>query len=197
MVNALVCNGSRVLTPEEAAAMRRAISKPSNKALFDLLLYTGLRFSEVSQLYDNPGIFDQDRGTLNITSGKAKATQRTRNVILSPKGIEAVKAYLQTPKKPTTSTAWQMNLIRWAQQADLSPVPGHDQDEGGNRYGVTVRTSRKSWESWLLTAYPDKPTNIALSQGHTETTALRHYLNISFTQAEREEIQAEVSGWVR
>lgn len=192
-MKALQCNGSRVLTPEEMTRIRSVISKPSNRALFDLLLYTGLRLSEVSQV--SPDTFDQERGVLSIRSGKAKATQRTRNVILSPKGSAAVKAFLTTPKVPGSPTAWQMNLIRWARQADLSPLPGHDQDEGGNPYGITVRTSRKTWESWLLTAHPDKPTNIALSQGHTETTALRHYLNISFAQAEREAIRQEVAGW--
>ena len=195
-MNALTCNGSRVLTPDEVDRIRKVISKPSSRALFDLLLYTGLRLSEVKQLMDNPQLFDQERRTITIRSGKAKATQRSRNVTLSENGIEAVKAYLLNPTAPNSPTAWQMNLIRWSRQAHLQVITGVAPDSGGsNPYGITVRTSRKSWESWLLTAFPDRAVYIALSQGHTESTALRHYLNLSFTQAEKDTILKEVRGW--
>jgi len=194
MASALTCNGSRVLTPGEATSIRRVISKPSNRALFDLMLYSGLRLEEVRQLVEHPEIFDEERRLLVIKSGKAKASQKSRNVILSDKGVEAVRAFLQAPKMPASSSAWQTNLIRWSKIAGLSPLPGRD-NEGGNVYGITVRTSRKSLESWLLTAYPDRAAWIALSQGHTETTALGHYLNVSFTDQEREDIIEEVRGW--
>jgi len=194
MVSALTCNGSRVLTPGEATSIRRVISKPSNRALFDLMLYTGLRLEEVRQLIEHPEIFDEERRLLVIKSGKAKASQKSRNVILSDKGVEAVRAFLQAPKMPASSSAWQTNLIRWSKIAGLSPLPGRS-EEGGNVYGITVRTSRKSLESWLLTAYPDRAAWIALSQGHTETTALGHYLNVSFTDQERSDILGEVRGW--
>ena len=85
------------------------------------------------------------------------------------------------------------NLIRWAQRARLKALPG--QEQSGNPTGITVRTSRKTWRVWLLAAYPEKVINIVLSQGHTETTALRHYFNISWTQGEREAIKEQVKGW--
>jgi len=194
MVSALTCNGSRVLTPGEATSIRRVISKPSNRALFDLMIYTGLRLEEVRQLIEHPEIFDEERRLLVIKSGKAKASQKSRNVILSDKGVEAVRAFLQVPKMPASSSAWQTNLIRWSKIAGLSPLPGRS-EEGGNIFGITVRTSRKSLESWLLTAYPDRAAWIALSQGHTETTALGHYLNVSFTDQERNDILEETRGW--
>ena len=188
------CNGSRVLTPCEAASIRRIIYKPSNRALFDLMLYAGLRLVEVRQLIENPDIFDEGRRLLVIKSGKAKARQKERNVILSDRGMEAVRVFLQSPKMPSSPSAWQTNLIRWSRAAGLSPLPGRS-DSGGNEYGITVRTSRKSWESWLLTACPDQSVRIALSQGHTESTALCHYLNLSFTEEERIGIIDEVTGW--
>jgi len=194
MASALTCNGSRVLTPGEADSIRRVISKPSNRALFDLMTYTGLRLEEVRQLVEHPEIFDEERRLLVIKSGKAKASQKSRNVILSDKGVEAVRAFLQAPKMPASSSAWQTNLIRWSKIAGLSPLPDRP-GEGGNVYGITVRTSRKTWESWLLTAYEEKAVKIALSQGHTESTALGHYLNLSFTDQERESIVEEVRGW--
>ncbi len=191
--SALTCNSSRVLTPEEAYQTRAVIEKPSARALYDLMLYTGLRLAEVKQLAENPGIFDQERRTITIKSGKAKASQISRNVCLSDKGLLAVEEYLKTPSVPKSPSAWQNNLIRWAQRARLTTLPG--QEQSSNPTGITVRTSRKTWESWLLAAYPDKVINIVLSQGHTETTALRHYFNISWTQAEREAIKEQVKGW--
>lgn len=193
MPNALTCNGSRILTPAEAHGMRSVIEKPSSRALYDLMIYTGLRLSEVKQLADNPGIFDPDRRTFTIKSSKVKASQLSRNVCLSDKGLDAVEAYLKKPSVPSSSQVWQANLIRWAQRARLQAIPGREQSS--NPRGITVRTSRKTWESWLLSAYPDKLPYITLSQGHNETTALRHYLNISFTTAEREAIKNEVCGW--
>lgn len=194
MTSALTCNGSRLWSPAEVDAIRGVIRKPSNRALFDLMLYTGLRLEEVKQLVACPEIFDEERRRLTIKSGKAKASQKERDVKLCDKGIEAVKAFLKTPKVPSSPTAWQMNLIRWSKEAGLTPLPGRA-DGSGNIYGVTVRTSRKTLESWLLTAYPDRAAYVALSQGHTETTSLRHYLNLSFTDEEREAIPDEVRGW--
>lgn len=191
-MNALQANGSRILSPAEAAAIRSVIVKPSNRALFDLLLYTGLRFVEIRQLAENPGIYDRDRRLLAIRSGKSRATQRYRNVMLCDKGVETVAAYLDVSKIPTSSSAWQMNLIRWCRQAGVSELPGR---RGSNPYGITVRTSRKTLESWLLSAYPDKIAWVALSQGHVESVSLRHYLTAGFTNGEREAIRGEVGGW--
>jgi integrase len=195
MAKALESNGSRVLTPEEAGQIRAVIEKPSLMALWDLLLYTGLRLAEVKQLRDNPDIFDQERRTITIKSGKVKAKQFKRNVCLSDKGLAAVRAYLENPTVPASPTAWQLNLIRWATRARLAAIPEQDKTSPSNPTGITARTTRKSWESWLLTAYPDEIVRITLSQGHTESTALRHYMNLSFTQEEREAIRAEVTGW--
>jgi len=194
MVSALISNGSRILTPGEAASIRRVISKPSNRALYDLMLYTGLRLEEVRQLAEHPEIFDEERGSVVIRSGKARATQKTRNVILSDKGREAVRAFLEAPKMPASSSAWQTNLIRWCRAAGIAPLPVRA-DEGGNVYGITVRTTRKTWESWLITAYPNRAVEIAMSQGHTESIAIKHYLNCNFTREEKAGIQEEVRGW--
>lgn len=195
MTKALESNGSRILTPCEADAIRSQIEKPSLRVLWDLLLYTGMRLAEVKQLRDNPDIFDQERRTLTIKSGKEKAKYGKRNVCLSDKGIEAVWKYLENPTVPSSPHVWQMNLIRWATRSRLAEIPGQAAISPTNPTGITARTTRKSWESWLLTAYPDKIVYITLSQGHTESTALRHYMNLSFTRDEKQSILSEVTGW--
>jgi integrase len=193
-MSALICNGSRVLTPSEASAIRSVISKPSSRALFDLLLYTGLRLSEVKQLANNPAIFDEQRKTITIASSKKESTQKTRNVHLCENGIMAVKAFIDNPKIPSSPSAWQMNLIRWCRAGRVEPLAGKDPLDTGNIFGITVRTTRKTLESWLLMSYPDRSVYIALSQGHTVLVQLQHYLNLSYTEDETNEIRGLVSG---
>jgi len=190
MSSALVVNGSRVLSPAEASAIRAVISKPSNRIVFDLMLYTGIRFSELRQITGES--FDPDRRVIVIRSGKPMARQVTRNVRLCDRGLATVATFIDAPKLQKIGT-WRSNLIGWARAARLTPLPGST--AAGNPTGITVRTTRKTLESWLLTAYPDRPVQIALSQGHTESTALRHYWNLSFTEGEREAIRGEVVGW--
>jgi len=194
MPSALVSNGSRVLTPAESDAMRAVIAKPSNRLLFDLLTFTGLRLVEVRQIVAVPNVYDPERRSILVRSGKALATQRTRNVRLCDRGVAAVEGFLERPKVPGSSSAWQQNLIRWARAARLVPIPGKGHD-AYNPCGLTVRTTRKTLESWLLAAFPDRATEVALSQGHTEITALKHYLNLNFTPAERAAIAEQVEGW--
>lgn len=193
MPSALSAAGSRVLTPTEADALRTVISKPSSKALFDLLLYTGLRYSEVAQLAADPAVFDEERKKIAIRSTKAKAKAPARDVRLGDRGRAAVRTFLELGVKgPSSPSSWQQNLIRWADLAGLAPLPGAT---ASNPTGITVRTTRKTWESWLLAACPAEITRITYSQGHSETTALKHYLNISFMPEEVEAIRREVAGW--
>ncbi len=198
-MSALICNGQRVLTPDEVTGIRGVITKPSGRALFDLMLYTGLRLSEVRQMVDNPAIFDEKRKMITITSSKKEARQKTRNVHLCDNGIMAVKAFLNLKEKkiPSSPSAWQINLIRWCRSARIEPLPGKDPRDTSNIFGITVRTTRKTLESWLLTAYPERSVYVALSQGHTVLVQLQHYLNLSYTGEEREEIREQVSGWCK
>lgn len=184
------------MTPTETEAIRAVISKPSNRSLYDVLQFTGVRLSELRQLADTPGVFDPDRRTLLIRSGKPRATQKDRNVILCDRGVAAVEEYLNAPRVPSSPSAWQTNLIRWARAARLAVVPGGN-STAYNPCGITTRTTRKTLESWLLAVYPDRATHVALSQGHTEVTALRHYLNLSFTSEERCAIADQITGWLR
>lgn len=198
-MSALICNGQRVLTPDEVRSIQNVITKPSSRALFDLMLYTGLRLSEVKQIVDNPAIVDKKRRIITISSSKKEATQKTRNVHLCDNGVMAVREFLNQKemKVPSSPSAWQMNLIRWCKSARIEPLAGKDPLGNGNIFGITVRTTRKTLESWLLTAYPDRSVYIALSQGHTVLVQLQHYLNLSYTDEERAEIKEQVKGWCK
>lgn len=193
--NPVTVSGSRVFLPAEVERIQRVITKPSLLALFNLLLFTGMRLSEVSELARKPLIFDEKGKTIIIKSTKAKASRKSRNIALNDQGVEAVKEYLKNPYVPSCSSTWQQNLIRWCRQAHLleDPYP----DSPSNPYAVTVRTSRKTWESWLVACYEEKLTSITVSMGHVERTALEHYVSINFYPEELEQIKRYTAGWRR
>jgi len=61
--------------------------------------------------------------------------------------------------------------------------------------GLGPRSTRKSWESWLVSSYPDRVLEVFLSQGHTQMTALGHYLNLPFTSNDKANMIEWVAGW--
>jgi len=44
--------------------------------------------------------------------------------------------------------------------------------------------------------YPDKAIQIIMSQGHTGEIALKHYLNMPFTDNDKREMEQYVNGWI-
>lgn len=185
--------GSRIFTPLEVKRIQKVISKPSLLALFNLLLFTGMRLSEVAELARKPLLFDPVRRCIEIHSTKSKAKTAVRKVRLNDQGIEAVKEYLKNPYVPSSSSTWQNNLIRWSRQAHLTEFDYPDSPS--NPYKVTVRSTRKTWESWLISCYEEKLPTITKSQGHTETVALKHYIDFGFMQDELEQIAGYTAGW--
>ena len=89
----------------------------------------------------------------------------------------------ENPKYPSY-IGMDYNLKKWTEKAGFPEAPH-----------VTVRTFRKTWESWLVVSYPERIPIIAMSQGHTTITAMRHYLNLPFTEEEKREILKETEGW--
>jgi hypothetical protein len=74
-------------------------------------------------------------------------------------------------------------MERRATNAGLDPV------------GLGPKALRKSWESWLVASYPERILEVFLSQGHTQMTALGHYLGLPFTQGDKDAMLEYVSGW--
>jgi len=105
---------------------------------------------------------------------------KSRYVWLTPNATDILPEFFEIEKLPSVY-AWR-NLIYRAAERSI----------GGE--GVGVKTTRKTWESWLVVAGYDL-TLIALSQGHTETTMLNHYLQLPFTEEEKAEIKSRVAGW--
>ena len=74
-----------ILMPAEVAAIRSVIGRPRVRILFDMMLYTGMRYAELRQVLAELDRFDDERGTITLLTRGMK--QRT--VVLGDGGREA------------------------------------------------------------------------------------------------------------
>ena len=177
----IIKEGVRIFRPREYELLTKAIPKIENKTKFDFLLFTGLRYKEGKVLFSNPKLFN---GTsIKIKSGKAKAKVKERWVKLNKDGVIATRYFLRDEKGLPAYSTWVEDLERWCKYAGID-------DEG-----MSVKTTRKTWESWLILTHPEKTFDICLSQGHDELTSLRHYTNLPFNKEEKEHIKIYTKGW--
>ena len=181
----LYANGVRILRPNEATQLIATIPKEDNKCKFEVLLYTGARYSEIKALYDNPRWFNGVSIDMPNTKFLVKKKVKSRNIRLNPKGQRAVNQYLYRCKTglPHYSN-WRNDLKRWFKLAGL------DSD------GVGIRTTRKTYESWLVIKYESKVLHILSSMGHSQSTALQHYLNLGFTPEDISQMNPYTEGWI-
>jgi len=199
----IIIQKTRVLRPIEAIRLINSIPKRESEIQFKFLLLTGMRYVEAKRFQQNPNWFDGNfihlpkiatkTGRKDITLTKKKKegekvrkprSQLERWIRLNPLGKEITKSFITLKKPLPTWQGWTSNLERWMRFAKLDPV------------GMSPKTTRKTWESWLVFYYPDKLTNIVLSQGHTTTTAIQHYLNMPFIQEDRKLMREFVEGWI-
>ena len=174
----IIKSGVRILRPSEYREIRNVV-KRDRQVLLDSLLLTGMRYEELVRLRQNEEWFDGHFVHLPLwAQKKAKRKQLERWIRLSIMG----RAIL--PQLFGISVPSRVALDKWLVY-NFPLVKG-----------ISVKTFRKTWESWLLFSYPEKFVEIALSQGHDELTQLRHYANLPFLDKDRQEMKEFVEGWV-
>ena len=175
---------TRILRPKEFKALLEGCPKTDYKTMLQALLYTGMRYIELQRFQKYPSWWDGDFVHLpQEASRKKKRKQRERWVRLNNQGKMIVQ-YFTNLKRPLPSyQSWNENLKCWCRRAGLDPK------------GMSVKATRKTWESWLMFYYPQRSMEIAQSQGHTTTTSLQHYMNSPFTESDKLEIKNYVEGW--
>ena len=183
MPKAILKGQVRILRPSEYEQLREGAETLENQTRSDALLLTGLRYIEAQRLQTNPGWVDGRFIHLPASAQrKVKRLQRERWIRLSSKGASLLPYFFKTKPLPTWR-GWTQNMQRWAGNSRLDPI------------GLGPKTLRKSWESWLVASYPERVLEVFLSQGHTQMTALSHYLGLPFTQTDKEGMKEWVAGW--
>jgi integrase len=173
----------RILRVWEYEMIRDAAKTTDNQTRLDALLLTAMRYVEAQRLQKHREWL-QGRAIhlTSIASRKARRTQVDRWVKLSDMGVAILPFFFKVKELPSWD-AWHDNLERWALKAGLNPV------------GLSPKTTRKSYESWLIYSFPNRLVEVLLSQGHTETVSLEHYLNMPFVDEDRKQMERWVRGW--
>ena len=179
--------GIRILRPSEYEAIRDAVPKMYHQIILDTALLTGMRWVELQRFSAHAEWYDSQGGYIYLppeASQKRKRRMKERYVYLSSRGKAIVPLFLKVRAKVPSRTTWNENLKRWAERAGIDPV------------GLSAKSTRKTWESWLVATYPDRVLLIAMSQGHTQLTAMNHYLNLPFSEEDRKRIKEYTAGWM-
>jgi len=177
--------GVRILRPWEVKKLLDAIPKKYHKIQFEFLLYTGMRYVEAMEIKHRPDLFEGDN--IHLTPElirKPKCKIKDRYVKLNPVGRKVAEEYFDLKQDlPGHWNAWRDNLKRWAKHAKLDPQH------------LSVKTTRKTWESYLVFTYPEKRDAIFISQGHTALVALKNYINLPFSEHNKQNMIRYVAGW--
>ncbi|OGM01675.1 hypothetical protein A3K72_00640 [Candidatus Woesearchaeota archaeon RBG_13_36_6] len=176
-------NNVRIFRPHEVTALIRNIPKKVNIERFEALLYTGSRFSEMREVHGKMGRIDGN--FIRLMNTKALVKEKFRYVRLNNPGLRAVEYYMRHSKPLPTHQTWDENLKKWCKYAGLDAT------------GVCAKSTRKTWESWLVTMYPKYITQIYLSIGHSSDTALKHYLQLPFTTTDVANMNFYTEGWIQ
>jgi len=181
--NPIVKSRVRILRPREYEQLREGAKTLDNRTRLDALLLSGVRYVEAQRLQIHPDWLDGKFVHLpEFAERKVKRRQKERWIRLSSRGVTLLPHFFDKPSLPDWKT-WSENLERWAKRGGLDPI------------GLSAKMSRKTWESWLVASYPERVLEVFLSQGHTETTALQHYLNLPFTESDKNAMFDWTSGW--
>jgi len=176
----------RILRPEEYKLLLSGCSRHEYRTMLQALLYTGMRYIEMKRFQRFPSWFDGN-GFIHLPKDavlKDKRTQMERFVRLNPQGKLVIEYFVQLRRKLPSYQSWSMNMKCWARRAGLSEK------------GLSSKTLRKTWESWLMFYYPQRSMDVALSQGHTTVTSLQHYLNMPFDERDKIYMKEFVEGWI-
>ena len=181
----LFVKNTRIFSPNEIDMLLEAIPKEHSRTIFNVMLWTGMRYVEIQRLHGHPEWFIKDRNYIRldkIASKKVKRKAEARNIPVAPQ-LQGELPYFFKNKQPPTLQTWDENLKRWALKAGIGPEK------------ISAKSTRKTIEAWMHTIGMDS-IEICTRQGHDSLTALRHYReSISFSPDEISEIERRLSGW--
>lgn len=189
----LCVQSTRVLTPKEYNKIRDGFRSQEHKLIFDGMLYSSMRVEEFWRFIEHPEWFNYDRMCIILPPSatlKVKVKQKGRTILLSALGVRIIRDVLDAVRsgkiKHISSRGWNDNITRAARKA------GFQYDENCL---ICPKMTRKTYISWLMAVIPDDGLRITASSGHTSTTMIEHYLNLAFTNEERNEIRMHIQGW--
>jgi integrase len=187
----------RVLRPSEYDLIRNKVDNEVTRLIMDLSLYTGMRYIEMCRVVENPDWIREQSRTIYLSNEAQLKEQRKspdRFVHLSREGWSAVSLFFMRVKAPKAEL--------YSRRGFTKMLKTHAKEAGVSPEGLSAKTFRKTYESWLVQALviqgrqPSALSLIAKSFGHTETTAISHYINLDFTKEDIDKILVRTAGWM-
>ena len=187
----------RVLRPDEYDLIRNAVDNEPTRLLMDLLLYTGMRYIELCRVAEHQDWIREASRTIYLSNEAQLKVERKspdRFVHLSREGWSAVSLFFMRVKDPKAEL--------YSRRGFTKLLKTHAKTAGVSSEGLSAKTFRKTYESWLVQSLviqgrqPSALSLIAQSFGHTETTAVSHYINLDFTALDIEKILVRTAGWM-
>jgi integrase len=175
----------RILTPKEYDTLKTAILKEAHKTILDILLITGMRYVEVLRLYDHKEWYNEKGNLIHLPESvqkKQKRRQVERTIYPLPSMFSYLLQDFWQANRPPLETTWNKNLQRWAATAGINP------------YGLSVKTTRKTLESWMIAAGITESA-VCLRQGHDSLTSMKHYQELVFSEDELKDIMKKLTSW--
>lgn len=127
-------------TEYEIESMRETIKKPKNKAIFEILLSTGCRVSELCQIKQS-----EISGNEILVHGKG---QKDRTVRMNAKAMKALENYMNSKCQDSRASVW---LFPKKEYSHKCLCPSEHMDKG------TVETTiREMGRALNIEAYPHK-----------------------------------------
>lgn len=182
----LTVKNVRVFYPWELKKFISAIPKRELRTNFEALLYSGMRYVEAERLLEKPEMYMQSKGRIHLDDfaiRKKKVRIKERWVVLNPIGRRVIETYIEAHHPLPSYNVWTDNLIRWSGMAGLK----------SDR--LSPKSTRKTWECYLMTKYPVYSNHIFLSQGHSDLVALKHYVNLPFDEQDKRDMEEFTYGW--
>jgi len=195
----------RIFRPCEIIQIQNSIPRTIDRERFDVLLYTACRYTEFLDFFKMKHRFDQNDRMLKVRNTKAQVKNKFRYVRLSDNGILAVKKYFLHDKSPPSYQTWDQNMGRWAESSGIDRDKksedqlriDRDKNPHSGEYNdiISLKSLRKTYESWLMTMFPQYTTHILLSMGHTSQVSLENYIQLPFNSDDKRLMIPFVKGW--
>jgi integrase len=175
-----------VLSPREWTLIKEKLN-PEYQLRFEYLLHTAMRISEANYVTSHPECFRESHGAIFLPKvegmGKVKSKIKSRQIMLSAKGVVVVKEYLDK----------KIGLLAYQNMEQVFKRAARDADFD-TKY-ITTKCLRKTMISWLMAVFPEKQSQISFSAGHDFSTMRTHYLTYGWRREDISDMRNFVNGW--
>ncbi len=158
----------RILKPLEYEKIEKFISKNYLKTIFNIMLFTGMRYVEIKRFHENKDWFNGSNIILPKREINSFRRQKERIIKLNEYGILWTLKFMNFNGHIPTMQNMGQNMKRWSQKVKIKPD------------NITIKTMRMTWFCWLLKTYPKNTIDIFNSLGFNYVREIKQLKEVPF-----------------